>query len=67
MSPEAMQTARGRLLPSGGYAVMLQVGLNGDPEAARQIQVMRRMWAKQYAEMKSTLNEGPLGTLRYAR
>ena len=63
MSPEAMQVVKNAALHYPGsatqsrYAVVL--ALNGNPvEAARQIQVMRRLWGeKLYEGVKKQINE----------
>ena len=63
MSPEAMQVVKTAALyypwSATQYRYAVALALNGDPvEAARQIQVMRRLWGEElYEEVKKQINE----------
>jgi len=63
MSPEAMQLVKNAALhypwSATQYRYAVALALNGDPvEAARQVQVMRRMWGEQlYEGVKMQINE----------
>ena len=63
MSPEAMQVVKTAALyypwSATQYRYAVALALNGNPvEAARQIQVMRRMWGEElYGEVKKQIDE----------
>ncbi len=63
MSPEAMQTVKKSALrypwSATQYRYAMALALNGNPvEAARQVQVMRRMWGEKfYEEVKKKIND----------